>query len=135
MSDTLSDATNELNHVADQVTETVSSKTKRFPAIHKFVNKRNVLIFGASLIVLVILSVGIALYQNHQNVEAARAYAARQDAIKAEAVRAKQIEDLNKRITDLGNDKAVLCKHLDSLQRNRPTRGLVTIPTTANCTI
>lgn len=129
MSDTLSDATNELNHVADQVTETVSSKTKRFPAIHKFVNKRNVLIFGASLIVLVILSVGIALYQNHQNVEAARAYAARQDAIKAEQVRITEINGLKARIATLESQKGSLCSNYQALSTARATRSYVVLPT------
>lgn len=130
MSDTLSD---NLSQAGDNITETVSSKTKRFPAIHKFVNKRNLLIATASLIVLVILSVGVALYQRSENIKAAQAIAVRQDALKAEQARVAEVNGLKARIAVLESQKQAACSNYQALSTARATRSLVVVPNAVGC--
>lgn len=130
MSDTLSD---NINEAADAVTREVSSRTKRFPKLHKFVNKRNLLIAASSLIVLAILSVGIALYQRQQNIEAARAAAVRQDAVRVEQARAAEINSLKARIATLEAQKQAACSNYQALSTARATRSLVVVPNAVGC--
>ena len=133
MSDILSDAAENLNEVEDTVTAAVSSKTKRFPKLHKFVNKRNLIIVQGGIVVLVILTVGVALYQRNENIQAAQAAAIRQDAIKAEQVRAAELTALKARIATLEAQKQAACSNYQALSTARATRSLVVVPNAVGC--
>jgi predicted RNase H-like nuclease (RuvC/YqgF family) len=107
----------------------VSSKAKKI----KLPSKRILLLVVSGLFVLAVLSTSIAAFQHHKNVVAAQVAAAREDAIIAEKSRQNEVHSLKGQVASLQADKSSLCKYLDNLQKTRPTRGLVTIPTSGNC--
>lgn len=133
MSDILSDAAENLSEVQDTVTNTVSSKTKRFPAIHKFVNKRNLIIVQGGLVVLAIFSIAIVGQVRAERADKANAVAAAAAQADKEAEAKATITRLEARITALETDKTSLCNNYTTLSTARATRSYVIVPSA--CTI
>lgn len=122
-----------LTDVETKVENELSVATKRTPWLHKLVTKQNLLIAGASLIVLVTVITSIALYQRHKNVEAAQAAAIRQDAITAERARLQEVAILKTQISTLQAQKKASCDYLALKARTKPTAGYVIVPTVSGC--
>jgi predicted negative regulator of RcsB-dependent stress response len=101
--------------------------------IQKLINKRNLIIAGSVLILLVLFS--IAVVSEVRSDRQAKAYAASVAATQAkeETSYQTQIKDLKAANTSLQADKTALCTHLNSLSRARATRSLVIVPTAGHC--